>query len=121
MIVLDEHLCNDELEQSIGQWYPGKVACITEFRPLTRVLDAAAPMLLLRAKTFVTINYRDFWNVTQPHRGYSIISIFIDSRKWREVDPILRGILNTPGFKTKNDRMGKVISWRNGVIEFYGR
>ncbi len=81
------------------------------------------PTLLLRAKqpTFVTINFRDFWRRIEAHRGYCIICIPLNTDDWAEVDPILREVLSMPEFRTKNSRMGKVIAWRNGNVEYYER
>jgi hypothetical protein len=37
MIVLDEQICRAPLQKAIGRWYPGKVAFVTDLRPLVRI------------------------------------------------------------------------------------
>ena len=65
MIVLDEEISFEQIVVGVGQWYPGAVMSVRDFRPHARILDSEIPdfLLQLRQPTFVTINYADF----QPH------------------------------------------------------
>ena len=118
MIVLDEQLCRPPLEQAIKRWYKGKVICILELRPNTLVKDDVMPSLLrtVPSPTFVTSNYADFWNRIAPSPAYCAVCLKLSMDRWAEVSPILRGILAQAEFKTKKQRMGKVISWSDGRL-----
>lgn len=121
MIVLDEQLCREPLREAIGQWYRGKLRYINEVRPYSVIKDDAIPELLLNVKqpTFVTINYKDFWRKIAAHHKYCVICIELSNERWAEVSPILRSLLSHPDLRSKNSRMGKVISWKNGVTSQY--
>ncbi|MCI0524529.1 MAG: hypothetical protein L0Y75_04625 [Acidobacteria bacterium] len=121
MIVLDEQLCREPLRMALGQWYKGKIRYVTEMRPSSVIKDDAVPELLLGVKqpTFVTINYKDFWRKIAAHRGYCVICIDLPNERWAEVSPVLKSLLHSSDFRTKNARMGKVISWRDGATKRY--
>jgi hypothetical protein len=121
MIVLDEQLCREPLRVAIDRWRRGKIRCITDIRPSSVIKDDAMPELLLSVKqpTFVTINYKDFWRKIAAHRGYCVICIELPNERWAEVSPILRNLLRHPDFRSKNSRMGKVISWKGGATKQY--
>jgi hypothetical protein len=121
MIVLDEQLCREPLRIALGQWYRGKIIYVTEIRPSSVIKDDAIPELLLSVKrpTLVTINYKDFWRKIAAHRGYCAVCIDLPNERWAEVSPIVRDLLRRPDYRTKNSRMGKVISWRDGAVKHY--
>jgi hypothetical protein len=121
MIVLDEQLCRQPLRQAMGQWYRGKIGYITEIRPYSVIKDDAIPELLLNVKqpTFVTINYKDFWRKIAAHRNYCVICIELPNERWEDISPILKSLLSSPDFRSKNSRMGKVISWKDGTTNYY--
>jgi hypothetical protein len=121
MIVLDEQLCREPLRIALGRWYRGKIICVTEIRPSSVIKDDAIPQLLLGVKqpTLVTINYKDFWRKVAAHRGYCVVGIDLPNERWAEVSPIVRDLLRRPDYRTKNSRMGKVISWRDGAVKHY--
>jgi hypothetical protein len=121
MIVLDEQLCRQPLREAMGQWYRGKIEYITEIQPSSVIKDDAIPELLLSVKqpTFVTINYKDFWRKIAAHRDYWVICIELPNERWEEVSPILKRLLSSLDFRSKNSRMGKVISWKDGATNHY--
>src|SRR5262249_40491526 len=121
MIVLDEQLCREPLRVAVGLWYRGKIRCINDVRPSSVIKDDAMPELLLSVKqpTFVTINYKDFWRKIAAHRGYSVICIDLPNERWAEVSPIQRNLLRHSDLRSKNGRMGKVISWKDGATKHY--
>ncbi|MDQ3754436.1 MAG: hypothetical protein M3371_06860 [Acidobacteriota bacterium] len=94
---------------------------ILHLRPQTQVLDDAVSTLLCTAKqpTFVTINYTDFWRVIPASAAYCLVCFKLPTRRAPEVPGLLREILSLPQYRTKRDRMGCVISWRNGVVADY--
>lgn len=122
MIVLDEQISNYELCGALARWYPGKVIWLRDLRPYSQILDPEINKLLLKLKrpTFITTNYADFWHKVPAHKGYCILCLRLPIERWREVAPITRQILNRPDFATKKNRMGKVISWSDGAVTFYG-
>ena len=123
MIVLDEQISNSFMRAAVETWYPGAVAYVTDLRPHTRILDEEIAKLLFELKrpTFVTINYSDFWRKATAHPRYSMLCLKLSTERWREVPDITRALLQLPDFATKNQRMGKIISWSDGVIDYYER
>ena len=75
MIVMDEQLADPQIIRSVEQWYKGKVIVIGEARPQNRITDDVIPALLrrLKAPTFVTINYEDFWRRIPANSAYCVI------------------------------------------------
>lgn len=121
MIVLDEQLNDAQIALDIARWYKGSVINILHLRPQTQVLDDAVSTLLRTVKqpTFVTINYTDFWRVLPASDAYCIVSFKLPAARMYEVPDLLREVLSLPPYRAKRDRMGCVISWRNGVVEDY--
>lgn len=120
MIVLDDQLHNSALVAAVARWYKGAVIFVGDLRPGKRVLDPAIPSLLLELHqpTFVTINYEDFWKRKLAHPGYCIVCLKIEQNRTRFVAPVLREVLSLTELRTKRQRMGKVISWRDGEIKW---
>ena len=75
MIVLDEQLEDPRIANAIERWYPGKVINILDARRHSEILDEAVPAILhcLKEPTFITTNYRDFWQRIEAHAGYCVI------------------------------------------------
>ena len=111
MIVLDEQLLGRGLERDIAQWYRGTVQFITDLRPHTIIKDEAIPALLRQRSqpTFVTINERDFWRRVATDQRYCIVCFVLSDARAREIPPALRALFHRPEFRTKAQRMGKVV------------
>ena len=120
MIVLDEQLNDNRIISSIGNWYKGKVVVINDLRPNTLIKDDNIPQLLLTVSqpTFVTINYRDFWQIISAHKQYCVVCFYLSSELTLEISDLLRELFQLKDFKTKNARMGKVISVKE-IIDWY--
>src|SRR6185295_3979257 len=103
MIVLDEQLADPQIIGSIETWYKGKVTRIQDERPLTKIPDDVIPASLrrLKAPTFVTINYDDFWRRTPADSAYCVICLKLTSNRCSEISDILRTILSRPEWSTK--------------------
>lgn len=110
MIVLDEQLADPQIIASIEGWYKGKVTRIQDERPLTKIPDDVIPALLrrLKAPTFVTINYDEFWRRILADSAYCVICLKLTSKRCSEISDILRTILSRPEWSTKRKRMGNV-------------
>jgi hypothetical protein len=121
MIVLDEQLNDLRIRQAVEHWYKGKVTLITEHRPATLVDDEEVASILHRLKdpTFVTINFNDFWRVIPTHPGYCVVCFKLPSERDQEVPDLLRELLKREEFRTKRQRMGRVISVRDGRVAYY--
>jgi hypothetical protein len=121
MIVLDESIYDHRLARSIAHWYPGQVISVIALRANTLVKDEAIPMLLqaVAQPTFVTINISVFWKILPPHTGYCIIAADLRQEDSLEVGDLLRRCLRLSEFRTKNNRMGKVILLRPKHLEYY--
>ena len=118
MIVLDDQISNRFIASRIERWYPGAVASIRDSRPHGQILDPEIPTLLrkLRQPTFVTINYRDFFNRQFLHADYSIVCLRLEQIEAERVPDLLRGVLRLPEYRTKARRMGKIISWTESCV-----
>ena len=123
MIVLDEQISRSPLRTALQHWYPGQVTFLQDLRPRTHILDDEIEKLLclIKMPTFITTNYWDFWHKWRPHPKFCVICLKLPIERWLEVSTIVRPILAHPDFKTKKKRMGKIISWSDGVISSYDR
>lgn len=121
MIVLDEQLLGRNIEVEIAQWYRGTVRFITDLRPHTVIKDDAVPELLRQQNqpTFVTINERDFWQKIVADRRYCVVCFALSDARARDIPLSLRGLLRYPEFKTKAQRMGRVIRVVSQEISYY--
>ena len=121
MIVLDEQLLGRGIEHDIARWYRGKVQFITELRPNTVIKDDAIPTLLRQQPqpTFVTINEGDFWQRVSGDPGYGMVCFAWSDARTRHIPQSLRAVFRRPEFRTKAQRMGKIIRVTSEDISFY--
>jgi hypothetical protein len=121
MIVLDEQVLGRGLERDIAHWYRGTIQFITDLRPHIIIKDEAIPALLRRQSqpTFVTINDRDLWRKVAPDQRYCIVCFVLSDARAREIPLALKALLRRPEFRTKAQRMGKVIWVTNDDISYY--
>ena len=121
MIILDEHLQGLSLEAEISRWYRGKVFVVKQLRPGTIIKDDALPILLCQVKqpTFVTINYTDFWRRVSADKRYCIVCLQLSTERVDEIPSLLRRLFRLPGFKTKAERMGKVVLLNPQQVRYY--
>ncbi len=121
MIVLDEQLLGRDVEREIARWYRGPVQFILDLRPRTVIKDDGIPELLRQQPqpTFVTINERDFWQKIEADSRYCIVCFPLPDPRVREIPEALRSLLRQPEFRTKAQRMGKVIRVTNEDVRFY--
>jgi len=121
MIVLDGQLLGRNLEQDMARWYRGAVQCITDLRPPTVIKDDAVPELLRQHNhpTFITINKRDFWRKIAADRQYCVVCFALSDARVREIPTLLRTLLRSPAFRTKVQRMGKVIRVVSQEVSYY--
>jgi hypothetical protein len=121
MIVLDEHLAGLGVETAIEQWYRGRVCGITELRPGSVIKDEAIPHLprAERQPTFVTLNWKHFWQRTAAHHDFCIVCFVRTTEHAREISPCLRRLLRLPEFRTRAERMGRVARISGERAAFY--
>jgi hypothetical protein len=121
MIVLDEHLQGIGLEENIRRWYTGQVSVITALRPGTVIKDEAVPTLLRSASepTFVTLNWSDFWQRTEPHEDFCLVSFNLPSSRASEISPLLRRLFRLPEFRSKAARRGKIARVDGERVSYY--
>lgn len=121
MIVLDEQLLGRNLERDIARWYRGAVHFIIDLRLHTVIKDDAIPDLLRQQTrpTFVTINERDFWRRVTIDQRYCVVCFVLPDARVREIPQSLRSLLRRLEFRTKAQRMGKVIRVTNEDIRYY--
>jgi hypothetical protein len=110
MIVIDEQLLGRGIEDEIRKWYPGTVCFINDLRPNTIIKDEAIPMLLAQEKDplFVTINVIDFWQRAEASDAFCLVCIALPDSQATFIPTLLRQLLQTDGFQTKNERREKV-------------
>lgn len=121
MIVLDEQLLGRQIEHNIAHWYRGSVQFVLDLRPHTVIKDDGIPDLLRQQPqpTFVTINERDFWQKIAADARYCIVCFPLPDSRVREIPDVLRLLLRRPEFRTKAQRMGKIIRVTNADAHFY--
>jgi hypothetical protein len=121
MIVLDEQLLGRNLEQDIARWYRGSVQFIIDLRPHSVIKDEVIPELLRRQSqaTFVTINERDFWRRVTADPRYCIVCFPLPDSRVREIPQSLRLLLRRPEFRTKAQRMGRILRATTEEILYY--
>lgn len=121
MIILDEHLQGISLEAAISRWYRGRVFIVKQLRPGTIIKDDVIPILLCQARqpTFVTINYTDFWRRVSADERYCIVCLQLSTERADEIPSLLRRLFRLPGFKTKAERMGKVVLVSMQRVQYY--
>lgn len=121
MIILDEQLLDHDIEANISKWYRGAVRFITELRPNTIIKDDAIPQLLRQQNqaTFITINERDFWRKVVINEKFCVVCLTLSDSRIQEISGILRGLFRHSEFKTKANRMGKVIRITDNEMSYY--
>ena len=121
MIVLDEQLLGRQLEVEIAKWYRGTVCFVNELRPHSVIKDDAIPALLDQQSrpTFVTINEKDFWKRIAVTPGFCVVCFTLPDARAGEISNLLRSPLRRPEFKTKAQRMGKVIRVSREHVSYY--
>ena len=121
MIVLDEQLLGRDLEHDIARWYRGPVRFVIDLRPHSVIKDEVIPDLLRRQSrpTFVTINERDFWHRVAADRRYCFVCFSLPDSRVREIPQALRLLLRRPEFRTKAQRMGKILRVTTEEILYY--
>lgn len=121
MVVLDEQLLGRNIETEIAKWYRGAVQFIIELRPNTVIKDDAIPDILRQQNqpTFVTINERDFWRKVAINNRFCVVCFTLSDARAREIPEALRTLLRRAEFRTKANRMGKVIRVTESEISYY--
>lgn len=121
MIILDEQLLEHDIEESISKWYRGTVRFVTELRPNTIIKDDAIPQLLRQQNqpTFITINERDFWRKVVINEQFCVVCLTLPDSRTQEIPDVLRELFRYSEFKTKTNRMGKVIRVTDNETSYY--
>lgn len=121
VIILDEHLLSLRLDRAIVEWYAGQVRYVTDLRPNTVIKDEAIPSLLVQLKqpTFVTGDISGFWRKVAPHPKFCIVCVGIPVERWKCIPILLRRLFRTEGFRTKRERMGKIVLVTETTVRFY--
>jgi hypothetical protein len=121
VIVLDEHLQEVGVAAAICRWYRGRICIVTALRPGTVVKDDSIPSLLqaVSEPTFVTLNWKHFWQRTAAHQGFCLVCLTLLPRQEAEVSVLLRRLFRLPPFQTKAARMGKVARISGDQVTYY--
>ena len=121
MIVLDEQLLGRAIDRDIARWYRGPVYFILDLRPRSVIKDDGIPELLRQQSqpTSVTINERDFWQKIEANARYCIVYFPLSDSRVREIPEVLRSLFRRPEFRTKAQRMGKVIRVTSEDFRYY--
>lgn len=121
MIVLDEQLLGRGIEDVIARWYPGAVRFINELRPRTVIKDESVPVVLgsENEPTFVTINETDFWRRVMITNRFCIVCFALPDARADEVPSLLKRLLHNPEFRTKAQRMGRVVRVTSSSVSYY--
>jgi hypothetical protein len=69
--------------------------------------------------TFVTINEKDFWRRVAINARFCVVCFALPDSRVHEIPSRLRSLFHHPAFKTKGERMGKVIRVGDEGISYY--
>ncbi|MBC8233311.1 hypothetical protein H8E77_27505 [bacterium] len=118
-IIADEQLNVQRVLLPIQRWTTA--LRITSLRPGTVIKDDVIPNLLAQEKqpTFVTMNIKDFWEPTLRDKRYCIVCMDVPDERQSEIPGLLRRLFRLPMFKTKANRMGKVVKVNNAGVQYY--
>ena len=107
-IVLDDQLDVVKVLPRLRRWVTA--VRLQQLRPGQHILDDRVPEILrtCHQPTFVTID-ADFWEPALCHPGYCIVYVELDFRRQQELPKLLRRLFRHPAFKSRAQRMGKVI------------
>lgn len=121
MIVLDEQLLGRNLGKEIAKWYRGRVLFINDLRPNTVIKDEAIPHLLRQQSqaTFITINVSDFWEKLKADKHFCVICFALSDARVSELPTTLRRLLKQSPFRTKRERVGKIIRVTQTTATYY--
>jgi hypothetical protein len=121
MIVLDEQLLGRDIERDIARWYRGLVQFVVDLRPHSVIKDDGIPQLLrLQPQpTFVTINERDFWHKIRLDPQYCVVCFPLPDSRVRELPASLRSLFHLKEFRSKAQRMGKILRVTSEEIRYY--
>lgn len=107
-IILDDQLFPLDVLVPIARW--ATVQRLRDLRPGEVIKDERVPVILreLRQPTFVTIDMA-FWTrqLCDPH--YCMICFPLRNDEQRLIPGLLRQVLRLPTFRSKAQRMGKII------------
>ena len=121
MIILDEQLLDPQLARAVALSVRGRVRHITDLGPHRVIKDDAIPALLrtVRHPIFVTPNWTDFWERTAPDARYCILCFALPRERRLEIPLLMRRLFSLPDFRTRADRMGKVVLVSPTRIRYY--
>jgi hypothetical protein len=121
MLVLDEQLLGRGIDTALELWYRGPVLFITDLRPSTVIKDDAIPILLRQQHqaTFLTINETDFWHKVAIDAHFCVVCFAVPDSRAREIAMLLRAVFRLPPFRTKAQRMGKVVRVTHATVNYY--
>jgi hypothetical protein len=89
--------------------------------PSSNIKDDAIPKLLQQQNqpTFVTINEKDFWRKVAINARFCVVCFALPDSRAYEIPTRLRSLFHHSAFKTKEERMGKVIRVGDEGISYY--
>ena len=107
-IVLDDQLFPLDVLVPIARW--STVQRLRDVRPGEVIKDERVPVILreLRQPTFVTIDMA-FWNRRLCDLHYCLVCFPLRNDEQALIPIMLRRLLRMPTFRSKTQRMGKVI------------
>ncbi len=121
MLVLDEQLLGRDLDSALARWYRGPVLFITDLRPGTVIKDDVIPVLLRQQHqaTFLTINETDFWRKVTIDAHFCVVCFAVPDSHTGEIAMLLRAVFRLSPFRTKAQRMGKVLRVTHATVSYY--
>jgi hypothetical protein len=117
MLVLDKQLLGRNIEVKLARWYRGSILFIMDLRPDTIIKDEAISAILRQqsSPTFVTINEADFWRKVPIDRHFCAVCFPLPDSQVAAIPELLRSMFRHHLFRTKAQRMGKVVRVTQGL------
>ena len=121
LIVVDEHLPYDDVNQALRNWITAEQIGV-ELRGAKGLSDEQIPSLLrhLKRRTFITID-KVFYNRKLCDNAYCLIYFHLAMEQQNQIPILLRRLFRIEGFRSVQERMGKVIHVSSEQIRYYQR
>ncbi|MCI0692087.1 hypothetical protein L0337_08800 [candidate division KSB1 bacterium] len=119
MLVIDAALSDKDVLKPLQKLM--NTRSIRDVRPYEVVKDDRVPVLLrtLTSPTFITTDEAGFWHRHLCSDSYCIFCFALSDPQQELIPSLLRRLLRLPEFKTKANRIGKVVRVSLANIKYY--
>jgi len=121
LIVVDEHLHHGKVTEALTDWITAEQIGVELGELKGRSDERIIPALrALKRRTFVTIDDW-FYRSELCDRAYCLVYFALPLDRQAEIPGLLRRLFRLPGFRTVQERLGKVVRVSAGEVRYYER